>query len=153
MNHLKRKPTKEEIKNALLLFSSKNDKFLELVKRFDLEITEITQQQKTINNNQKTSKMKTSKTVTKNFPKKKTEEKKESKTIYPKGVFVFNPHEKAPDFVVANLFINIEMFKDFIEERSELLHESEQYGTQLKMQLLKGESGLYLSVDTYGLDK
>ena len=83
----------------------------------------------------------------------KTAPKKETTNIYPKGIICFNPHENAPDFVVGKCIIALADLQDFIAENSNLIHNHETYGEQLKLDILRGEKGLYMKVDTFGLDK
>jgi len=69
-------------------------------------------------------------------------------TIYVKGVRIFNPHEKAPDFVKGTVILEPKMLMEFFKSNSE--HFTEYNGEkQLRCQLLQGDKGMYLSVDTY----
>ena len=72
-----------------------------------------------------------------------------SEKIYPKGLMCFKPHEKAPDFVLASVIINPNQFFAWMKENASLLKEHEKHGKQLKCQLLSGEKGPYLVVDTF----
>lgn len=68
--------------------------------------------------------------------------------IYPKGIRVFKPHEKAPDFINGNMVITLNELVKFCKDNPELLtdYNGEK---QLKLQLLDGSKGLSVTVDTY----
>lgn len=67
---------------------------------------------------------------------------------YPKGIRVFNPHAGSKAFVKGSIVIAPNELLDFCENNKELL--SEYKGEpQLKLNLLEGDNGLYLTVDTY----
>lgn len=71
--------------------------------------------------------------------------------VYPKGVRIFNPHEKAPKFVKGSMVITMnELFK-FCKENEALLTEYKGE-KQLKLQILEGDKGLQVVVDTYRKD-
>lgn len=70
--------------------------------------------------------------------------------IFPRGIIVFEPHEKAPDFVIAELVVSLDDFTKFAEENADLLHNHEKYGEQLKLTLKESKGGkLYLQVNDY----
>ena len=71
-----------------------------------------------------------------------------SDTIYVKGVRIFTPHEKAPDFVKGSVIITPNELFQFLKEQEENFTEYNGQ-KQLRCQLLEGDKGLYLSVDTY----
>ena len=75
----------------------------------------------------------------------------ESKTIYPKGLRVFKPHEKAPDFVKGTLLVTPNELVKFCKENLNLMTEYKG-NKQLKCQILDGKNGLYVAVDTYKSD-
>ena len=81
---------------------------------------------------------------------KPTETKKEK--VYPKGIIIFKPHEKAPDFVKGTMVINPDELFKFITENPDFVHDTEKYGEQLRLNILEGEKGLYLTVDTFKKD-
>ena len=69
-------------------------------------------------------------------------------TIYPKGVRIFKPHGKAPDFVKGVMILTMNELVKFAKENSELL--TEYNGEkQLRFQILDGKDGLYATVDTF----
>ena len=73
-------------------------------------------------------------------------------TIYPKGIRIFPKHQNAPDFVKGTVIITMnELFK-FCKENESLLTEYNG-NKQLKCQLLDGNNGLYMAVDTYKPDQ
>lgn len=72
----------------------------------------------------------------------------DKKAIYPKGVMLFDKHEKAPDFVVGTLVITPNDLIEWLKENSSLLTEYNQK-KQLKLQIKKGNKGLYAEVDTW----
>jgi len=68
--------------------------------------------------------------------------------IYPKGVMCFDKHEKAPDFVVGTVVITPNDLIDWLKDNKGLL--TDYNGKkQLKLQLKKGDKGLYAEVDTW----
>lgn len=71
--------------------------------------------------------------------------------VLPKGIMAFNPHEKAPDWVIAQIIITPRELVDWLKgEGLQYLKESEKYGKQLKLSILKSKEGkLYPVVDTY----
>lgn len=71
-----------------------------------------------------------------------------SEKIYPKGIRVFPKHEKAPDFVLGTVIITPNELFTWLKENQNLLSEYEG-NKQLKLQLLKGDKGIYMQVDTY----
>jgi len=74
-----------------------------------------------------------------------------SETIYPKGIRVFKPHDNAPDFVKGTVIITMNELFTFCKENENLL--SEYNGNkQLKCQLLNGDKGMYMTVDTWKPD-
>lgn len=74
-----------------------------------------------------------------------------SEKIYPKGIRTFKPHENAPSFVKGALIITPSELLKFCDENKHLLKDYNGV-PQLRCQLLDGDNGLYVSVDTYGLD-
>ena len=72
----------------------------------------------------------------------------DKKTIYPSGLRTFKPHENAPDFVKCALIITPSEIVKFCDDNPELM--TEYNGVkQLKCQMLDGENGIYISVDTW----
>lgn len=70
--------------------------------------------------------------------------------IYPKGIRVFPPNEKAPDFVKGTMIITLNELVQFCKDNPGYL--SEYNGEkQLKLQITerKDGKGLSFSVDTY----
>jgi len=73
-------------------------------------------------------------------------EKKE--IIYPKGLRTFDKNENAPDFVLGSLIVTPRELTDWITENSQYL--SDYKGAkQLKLNMLKGDKGVYFTVDTW----
>jgi hypothetical protein len=70
------------------------------------------------------------------------------KAIYPEGIAVFNPHEKAPEFVVGSLVITPNDLVSWLKSNPDYLTEYKGK-KQLKLQIKKGTKGLYATVDTY----
>lgn len=68
--------------------------------------------------------------------------------IYPKGLMVFKPNQNAPIFVKASVVITPSELLKFIDANSSLLSEYKG-NSQLRLQLLENEKGLYFVVDTY----
>lgn len=68
--------------------------------------------------------------------------------IYPEGVRVFEPHQSAPDFVVGSIVIAPNELFAWLKKNESLL--TEYKGTkQIKLDLLKGNKGLYCTVNTF----
>ena len=68
--------------------------------------------------------------------------------IYVKGIMTFPPHANAPDFVKGTAIITLEDLSAFFHQQKE--HHTEYNGkAQLKCQILEGDKGLYLTVDTW----
>lgn len=68
--------------------------------------------------------------------------------IYPKGIRTFKPHENAPEFVKGALIITPTELISFCDENPQLM--TEYNGTpQLKCQMLHGDNGIYITVDTW----
>jgi hypothetical protein len=62
--------------------------------------------------------------------------------VWPSGLRVFQPHEKAPDFVKAEIVINCQEFEQFMKARHVM-------GT-LKLTMKQGRSGaLYCQLNTF----
>ena len=151
----KKKPTAIEIKETLKLLNNGNPTIQKLIDSFNLQIIEIKTTTKKQNNMTKSNFSNVTpkvKTLTKTEVKTevKTEEKKAT-IIYPKGIVIFAPHEKAPEFVKGKVIINLNDFQLWLEENNNLIHTHEKYGEQIKLELLEGKDGLYFKVDTYGL--
>jgi hypothetical protein len=71
-----------------------------------------------------------------------------SEKIYPEGVIAFSPRSGAPDFVKGSIIITPNDLISWLKKNENLLTEYDGK-KQLKLQLLNGKKGLYLSVDTY----
>ena len=65
-----------------------------------------------------------------------------SDNIYPKGLFIKQPHENAPDFVKGEVSIKIQDFINFLKE-------NENSDGWCNFQLLRGERGLYMKLNTW----
>jgi len=75
-----------------------------------------------------------------------------SETIYPKGLRTFKPNENAPDFVKGALIVTPSELAQFCEENKQYM--SDYKGTsQLRCQILDGNDGIYISVDTWKKDE
>lgn len=71
-----------------------------------------------------------------------------SNTVYPKGIRFFKPFSSAPDFVKGGIVVTPNELIKFCKENEEYL--TEYNGEkQLKLQLLEGKDGLYITVNTY----
>lgn len=71
-----------------------------------------------------------------------------SDKVYPKGVRVFNPRQGAPVFVKGSIVITPNELYKFLKENEHLMTEYKNE-KQIKLNLLEGDNGLYLVVDTY----
>ena len=72
----------------------------------------------------------------------------EKKAIYPAGIRFFEKHQNAPDFVLGTMIVTPSELKKWCDENDELLKDY-QGNRQLRLQLKKGSSGVYATVDTY----
>ncbi len=71
-----------------------------------------------------------------------------SETIYPKGIRLFNKHEKQPDFVIGSLVVTLNELVQYCKDNPELLTEYNGQ-KQLKLQIIRTKKGdLSCSVDT-----
>jgi len=75
----------------------------------------------------------------------------DNKPPFPKGIIAFNPHEKAPDFVVASIIITPKELGEWLKgEGAQYYKDTEKYGKQVKLTMKKAKDGkLYLEVDIY----
>lgn len=69
--------------------------------------------------------------------------------IYPKGINTFAKHEKAPDFVLGTIVINLSNFKEWINGDGKEYLSDYKGSPQLKLQVLQGKERLNILVDTY----
>lgn len=69
-------------------------------------------------------------------------------TKYPKGIIIFKPHEKAPDFVKGSVVITPKDFRDWCNENAEAATDYKG-SKQFRFSLKEGKKGLYLELDTY----
>lgn len=68
--------------------------------------------------------------------------------IYPKGLRTFDKNANAPEFVLGTLIITPNELVAWLKENANYL--TDYNGTkQLKLQILKGEKGVYFTVDTF----
>lgn len=68
--------------------------------------------------------------------------------IFPDGVRAFKPRNGAPDFVKGSIVISPRKLVDWLKANPEFLSEYEGE-KQLKLDLMDGTKGFYLSVNTY----
>lgn len=72
--------------------------------------------------------------------------------IYPKGIMTFGARDNAPEFVLGTMIVTIDDLKGFFEEQKQ--HISQYNGKdQLKFNMLKGDKGVYLVLDTYKAER
>lgn len=72
----------------------------------------------------------------------------DSKLIYVKGMKLFKPNDKAPKFVLQTLLIDPNAFTAWMRDNTDLLTPYKDT-KQLRCQILDGDKGWYISVDTY----
>lgn len=74
------------------------------------------------------------------------------KKIYPKGMMTFTAREGAPDFVKGQLVVTM---RDFIEWSKTVQEHYREYNgkKQLRFNILDGEKGLYVQLDTWKPDE
>lgn len=71
--------------------------------------------------------------------------------IYPDGIRVFSPRQNSPDFVKGSIVITPNALVAWLKENAHLL--SEYKGEkQITLDLLDGNKGLYVAVNTYKKD-
>jgi len=76
-----------------------------------------------------------------------------SEITYPKGVRLFNKHEKAPEFVIGSMVITLNELVQFCKDNPDLLTEYNGQ-KQLRLQIVKTKAGnLSANVDTYKSEK
>ena len=68
--------------------------------------------------------------------------------IYLKGITSFNPHEKAPDFVLGTVIFNIDEVISSLQDLKDY-YTGYKGKAQLKTQAVKGEYGISFKVDTW----
>jgi hypothetical protein len=68
--------------------------------------------------------------------------------IYPKGIMTFQKNEKQPDFVLGSMVITPNQLMAWLRENEALMTEYKGE-KQLRLQVLNGNKGMYLAVDTY----
>ena len=68
-----------------------------------------------------------------------------------KGLVTFSPNEKAPDFVLGTLLVNVDEFIDFLKNESQQYQTEYQGKKQLKIQVtaMKNKRGIMVAVDTW----
>ena len=68
--------------------------------------------------------------------------------VYPKGLRTFDKNANAPEFVLGTLVITPNELVEWLKENNNYL--TDYNGTkQLKLQMLKGDKGIYFVVDTF----
>lgn len=72
----------------------------------------------------------------------------DKKAIYPKGISVFPPHEKAPEFVKGTILITPNDLIQWLKDNPGYLKDYKG-NKQLRLQLKTGTKGLYCEVDQY----
>ena len=71
-----------------------------------------------------------------------------SNTVYPEGVRAFSPRPAAPDFVKGSLVITPNDLFAWLKANESLL--TEYNGKkQIRLNILEGQKGLYVTVDTF----
>ena len=68
--------------------------------------------------------------------------------VYAKGIRCFPKHEKQPSFVLGAMVITIAELKDWVKQNEQYLTDYNGQ-KQLKFQILQGDKGINLVVDTY----
>lgn len=69
--------------------------------------------------------------------------------IFPKGISVFPPRQGAPSFVKGSVLIIPNDLVQFLKENPNYLGEYKEK-KQLRLDLMEGDKGLYLQVNTFG---
>ncbi len=68
--------------------------------------------------------------------------------VYAKGIRCFPKHEKQPSFVLGAMVITIAELNDWVKQNDQYLTDYNGQ-KQLKFQILQGDKGINLVVDTY----
>lgn len=68
--------------------------------------------------------------------------------VYADGIIVFKPKDGSPTFVKGDILIGIDVLLKWANDHPEYLHDYKG-DRQIKLQLLDGTKGLYLTVNTY----
>ena len=70
--------------------------------------------------------------------------------IFVKGILTFPKNERAPDFVVGNIVINLQDFKEWVNDPQNAQYLTEYQGKkQLRLTATTWEKKLSISVDTF----
>ncbi len=71
--------------------------------------------------------------------------------VYPEGIRIFSPRQGAPDFLKGSILITPNVLFKWLKENANLL--TEYNGEkQINLDLLDGNKGLYVAVNTYKKD-
>jgi hypothetical protein len=77
----------------------------------------------------------------------------EGTKVFPRGIRVFKKHEKAPDFVIATLFISKKEMIEWLNGDANAYMKPYKEDEQIKLQMTTDRNGNpMLSVDTYGFN-
>lgn len=77
----------------------------------------------------------------------------QNKSTLVEGIRIFDRNANTPDFVIANMVITLQEFREFVNNNQEHLTKYDGKD-QLRIQLLRSKAGkLYCSVDTYKKDQ
>jgi hypothetical protein len=68
--------------------------------------------------------------------------------VFADGIVCFKPQASAPDFIKGDILIGIDVLLKWANDHPEYLHDYKG-DRQIKLQLLDGTKGLYLTVNTY----
>ena len=74
-----------------------------------------------------------------------------TETVYPKGIRTFAKSAKQPDFVLGEMVMSIEEFKDWLIQEADVYFTKYQGKDQLRFQIIRGRDGKppYLTVNTF----
>lgn len=156
---LKLRPRSKKIESVLIEMSKhKNaDALQKLINVFDCEAENLrtweyyssSEMEKIIENNKPIKK------IIMSERRKRTETKNENNDNFVKGIMVFEPNDRAPNFCVATVVINRDDLIDWLdnEDNSKFFKNDEKYGDTLTLNLNESKGGkLYLGINTYGTD-
>ena len=161
----KKKPSQREIEGALNLLAmcKKSPHLKTLIDTFDLRTKKIPNYENSTDHSvmndliehekqvKQTNKKPMSTTQKKAVISKSKSDKKE--VIYPEGIRFFKPNAKAPDFVLAEGIINVDLLCDWLKNSEDLTREHEEYGKQIKVTIKQSDkNGVTMVVNTFGLD-
>lgn len=99
------------------------------------------------------SKMQATKPPYRPQPKKQPEQEQQQpeqpQPVFANGFRVFTPHPNAPEWVIADIILNVNDLTEWIAENGEYIHDRG-YGNELRLSIKQSQKGvMYAQVNTY----